>query len=136
MKTICTDDVISFHDWIIAHLGGAPGVLNRHMLESALARPHASFGGVELFPTLFQKVAALAHAIATGHPFVDGNKRTAAVAAAVLLYLNGYDLEVGGAGLERVMVALAEHQLSLEEFADWLADHARPVEGDLCTDLG
>lgn len=115
---------------------GAPGVLNPHTLESALQRPHASFGGLQFFPTLFQKAAALAHGIVTGHPFVDGNRRTAAVVAAVLLYLNGYDLEVGGAALEHVMVALAEHRASLVEFADWLSDHARPVEGDLSTNAG
>lgn len=85
------------------------------------------FGGVELFPGLLVKAAALAHSLATTHPFVDGNKRTAFMAAGFVLELNGYAVEADEDDEVEVMLALAQQQLSLKQFAAWLEAHAVPL---------
>ncbi|MCJ7584226.1 MAG: type II toxin-antitoxin system death-on-curing family toxin [Anaerolineales bacterium] len=73
--------------------GGAHGVRDLAMLESAVARPQTTFGGKDLYPDLFTKVAALLDSLINDHPFVDGNKRTGITAAALFLRRNGYRLK-------------------------------------------
>lgn len=70
--------------------------------------------------------AAYAFGIARNHPFVDGNKRTAAVISETFLILNGYSLEVSDAELVVAILALAAGELSEEELADWFRQHLRP----------
>jgi len=78
---------------VIEETGGVHGIMNPGGLEMALLRPFTVFEGKELFPDLWSKVVALIHSIIAFHPFVDGNKRTALVAADVCLRLNGYRLK-------------------------------------------
>ncbi len=66
---------------------------DRGALESALARPAATFGGEDLYPDIADKAAALIHSLALNHPFVDGNKRVAVAVAEVFLRANGLQLE-------------------------------------------
>jgi death-on-curing protein len=119
--------VLFLHDECIEWTGGAPGVLNEGQLEAAIQRPLSGTGDVELFPSAFEKAAALAHGIATSHPFVDGNKRTAFLAASALLALNGFALEVSATDGEETMVALALGELTLAQFAEWLRAHTCPA---------
>jgi death-on-curing protein len=63
----------------------------------------------------------------TAHPFVDGNKRTGLLAAAAVLRANGYRLAASAKEQEATMVSLALKETSLEQFAQWLEDHAEPV---------
>lgn len=95
-------------------------------MHSAVQRPHSGFGDVELFRTVYEKAAALAHGITTGHPFVDGNKRTALLAAAATLRINGLDLEATEEEAEEVMLDLACGRVSVGEFTDWLEQRAVP----------
>jgi death-on-curing protein len=95
-------------------------------LYAAVHRPQSGSVDVELFPSLFEKAAALAHAIATGHPFVEGNKRTGFLAAALMLKKNGFDLGVGRAAGTEAMLRVVCGQMTLEALAEWLRDNARP----------
>jgi len=70
---------LSIHSRIIAASGGSEGVRDVGILAASLAAPFQSFGGVDLIPCIVEKAAALAFGIIRGHPFVDGNKRTAYV---------------------------------------------------------
>jgi len=97
METVTRDAILALHDEVISRTGGSHGFLNEHLLDAALQRPLTAFGGVELFPTLYLKAAALAHSIATTHPFVDGNKRTAYLAAADWLDEEGMRIAADGA---------------------------------------
>ena len=92
MNWISSFELLVIHEKVIAETGGNKGVLNFDNLKAAVSRPFAAFGDKELFPDLTSKVAAQIHAISSYHPFVDGNKRTALVAADVCLLLNGYRL--------------------------------------------
>lgn len=76
--------VYEIHEVIIADTGGLPGLREASLLHAAVARPYASFGGEDLYPTDFEKAAALFHSLIKSHPFMDGTKRTAFAAT---LYL-------------------------------------------------
>lgn len=73
------DDALRLHEMVTQATGGAAGLRDIGLLESALARPMTSFASVELYPTVWEKAGALTHGVAKNHPLVDGNKRTAMV---------------------------------------------------------
>jgi death-on-curing protein len=124
VRIVSLEAVLWFHDRAIGEFGGFPGVLDLHCLASAVERPRAGFGDVELYPTLFLKAAAVAHAIATGHPFLDGNKRTAILVAGATLRLNGYEPSSTTSEEVQTMLALATGDIGLEQFAAWLDEHS------------
>ena len=101
----------------LAEHGGGEGVRDRALLESAMARPKdlAAYGE----PDAAQLAAAYAYGIARNHPFIDGNKRTAAVISETFLMLNGHRLQCSDAELVVAFLALAAGELVEEELADW-----------------
>ena len=117
--------ILAVHDRQIAEHGGPAGVRDQAMLESALARPQQrmAYGGADVdLPAL---AAAYAYGIARNHPFVDGNKRTAAVACELFLELNGYLLVATDPDMYPVFYGLAAGEISEEELTIWLREHAR-----------
>jgi death on curing protein len=111
--------VLFIHARLIATTGGEHGIRNLGLLESAVARPRATFDEVDLYPDLFGKTAALMESLSQNHPFVDGNKRTAITVAAMFLQLNGYVLQTTNAELERFSLMVAGERPSLDEIAAW-----------------
>jgi death on curing protein len=109
----------------LAEHGGGEGVRDARLLESAMARPQnlVAYGQ----PDAAQLAAAYAFGIARNHPFVDGNKRTAAVVSETFLLLNGNALAASDAELVVAFLALAAGELSEEEMADWFRLHTAPV---------
>ena len=105
----------------IAEHGGGEGVRDAGLLASAMARPQnlALYGE----PDTAALAAAYVFGIARNHPFVDGNKRTAAVVSETFLALNGHRLNATDAELVVAFVALAAGDLSEEALADWLREH-------------
>ena len=101
--------------------GGGEGVRDAGLLESAMARPQnlVAYGT----PDAADLAAAYAYGIARNHPFVDGNKRTAAVISETFLIMNGYALAATDAELVVAFLALAAGELSEEELADWFRTH-------------
>jgi death-on-curing protein len=100
--------------------GGSAGVHDQGLLESAVYRPQASFGGEDLYPDLFSKAAALGHSIIKNHPFVDGNKRTGFEAMRLILRLNGYDVQASLEAKFNFVLGIAEGKLKEQAIADWL----------------
>lgn len=105
----------------LAEHGGAEGVRDERLLESAMARPQNFVAYGE--PDAAELAAAYAFGIARNHPFADGNKRTAAVVSETFLVLNGYLLSASDAELVVAFLALAAGELSEEEMADWFRGH-------------
>ncbi len=102
--------VLFIHARLTAETGGEYGLFNLGLLESAVARPRATFNGLDLYPTLFDKAAALMESLMVNHPFVDGNKRVAIVAPALFLLRNGYRLTADSAEVERfTWVVVKDH---------------------------
>ena len=120
MKYLTAEQVLFIHARLIDETGGSHGVRDLGLLESAVARPQATFDDKELHPDLFIKAAALMHAIIPNHPFMDGNKRTGTVAAGIFLKINGYTLNAKNRELESFALSVVVSKISLTEIADWL----------------
>ena len=122
-KWLDPEVVLAIHDQQIAEHGGADGILDMGLIESALARPRnlASFSASDVFDL----AAEYGYGIARNHGFIYGNKRTAYVVTMLFLRLNGHDLTAQA--IERVLVfeKLGNGELSPEEFARWLRRHGK-----------
>ncbi len=106
--------------------GGRDGVRSHHLLASAALQPYQSLFGQDAYPTVPEKAAAHAFFIAENQPFVDGNKRTAALALTVFLDLNGYDLiEAHDTELAEVLNALGSGEIDEGAFFTWVCERAR-----------
>ncbi len=103
------------------------GVRDPGMLSSALARPKHLYGYSSDETDIPALAAAYAFGLARNHPFVDGNKRTAAVVCEAFIELNGYLLDATDDELFPIVLRLAEGDLSESELVDWLRDHVRPA---------
>ena len=110
--------ILAVHDRQLGEHGGPSGVRDAGALGSALARPINRWGYGEDDPCAL--AAAYAFGIARNHPFVDGNKRTAWVAARLFLRLNGHALSFSQADAVAAVLALAAGELTEDELAEWL----------------
>jgi death-on-curing protein len=117
---VTLDVALAVHAEQIAEHGGGEGVRDAGLVESALARPQNLIAYGE--PDAAALAAAYAFGIARNHPFVDGNKRTAAVISETFLMLNGYTLVASDAELVVAFLALAAGELSEEQLADWFRE--------------
>ena len=117
--------VLAFHSRQLAEHGGGEGLRDEGLLDSALNRPLNKFAYEE--PDLFDLAAAYAYGIAANHPFVDGNKRTGFLAAAVFLEINGFSLRAGEVDATLKTIALAASEISDVEYAAWLRENAAPI---------
>ncbi len=118
---IAIDVAVAAHAEQLAEHGGGEGVRDMRLLESAMARPQNLAGYGE--PDVADLAAAYAFGIARNHPFVDGNKRTAAVVSETFLALNGRSLGASDAELVVAFLALAAGELTEPEMADWFREH-------------
>jgi len=123
MRYLTLGEVVDLHRAIIDSSGGATGVRDLAMLESALAQPRVTFGGSDLHPTLAAKAAALCFSLALNHPFIDGNKRVAHAAMEVFLMLNGWEIVADVDEQEQLMLEIAAGRWSREQLHEWLQDH-------------
>lgn len=114
---IATEVALAVHREQIATHGGSDGVRDQGLLEGAMARPQnlASYGK----PDVAALAASYAFGIARNHPFIDGNKRTAAVVSETFLELNGASMMATDAEIVVAFLALASGDLSEDELADW-----------------
>jgi death-on-curing protein len=115
------DIVLDVHAEQLALFGGADGVRDRHLIESALGRPRHKFAYEE--SDLASLAAAYAFGIAKNHPFVDGNKRTAFASMIVFLGLNGIDFDVPPQDATVMIISLASGEVSEESLARWIRDN-------------
>jgi death on curing protein len=118
--------VLDFHAEQLALFGGAEGVRDLGLLESALARPINKFAYGE--SDLANLAAAYGFGIARNHPFVDGNKRTALASMIVFLGLNGFDLDAPREQATAIILGLAAGEISEKALAVWIADHIKPLD--------
>ncbi|MBI2010073.1 MAG: type II toxin-antitoxin system death-on-curing family toxin [Candidatus Chisholmbacteria bacterium] len=119
------DEVFAIHQGMIRRAGTEAGVRDFSLLHSAVERPKATYSGVDLYPTVFLKAAALLQSLCLNHPFTDGNKRTAWLSGKRFLHLNGYHLVSKGIDAADFMVAVDNEKLAVKEIALWLKEHAK-----------
>ena len=120
------DLVLDFHAEQLALFGGAEGIRDQNLLESALARPLNKFGyGGSDIAAL---AAAYGFGIAKNHPFIDGNKRTALASMIVFLGLNKVEIEASPQELTALILSLAAGEITEDVLARWVAAHLRPLD--------
>jgi death-on-curing protein len=103
--------VLEIHAEAIAEFGGSDGVREMALLESAVAAPQASFGGISPYADLAEVAAAYLFYLCRNHPFIDGNKRAALGACLVFLRLNGIKAKADGPTWEELTLAVAESDI-------------------------
>jgi death-on-curing protein len=118
--------VLDFHAEQLALFGGADGIRDTGLLESALARPLNKFSYGET--SIVALAAAYGFGIARNHPFVDGNKRTALASLIVFLNLNRLDLNAPQEAATAIILALAAGEIGEDVLARWIADHVQPLD--------
>jgi death-on-curing protein len=115
------EDVLALAE---AVLGGAPGVRDLGLIDSAVARPQAAFAGVEAYPSLHLKAAALLESLAGNHALVDGNKRTAFASLLFFYDLNDVRLTLSHDDAFDLVIGVVTHEVDIERAAKILQDHA------------
>lgn len=122
IEFLSVDDVLVIHQNQTRLYGGDPSLRDRGLLESAVAQPQAEFGGQLLHSFPFEMAAAYLYHIVKNHPFVDGNKRTGAVAALAFLEVNGFDPNAPRGVLYSITLAAAEGGIGKPEIASRLEE--------------
>ncbi|MGD0753083.1 MAG: type II toxin-antitoxin system death-on-curing family toxin [Anaerolineales bacterium] len=128
MNYLTAEQVLFIHSRLVAETGGSHGLLDLGLLESAVARPQATFDGNKLYPDLFTQAAALMDSLINNHPFVDGNKRTGITAAGLFLLINGWKLNASPKKLESCTLRVATGGMEVAGLSDWLRDNTVPVK--------
>ena len=116
--------LLLLHDESLATHGGASGIRDEGLLDSALARPLnlVAYGQ----PDIAELAAGYASGLVRNHPFIDGNKRAAFLAVGMFLAINGYRLVTDQAAATAAVLALAASELDEASFAAWLRQHLQP----------
>ena len=122
------DEVIEIHHDQIKRYGGRPGILDVGILKSTVAMPSATFDGNYLHTDIFEMASAYLFHIVRNHPFIDGNKRTGAVASIVSLMLNGIDFRADENDLEKIVLLTAEGKTDKATIARFFEINAQIAE--------
>lgn len=123
---LTVEEVRIIHGHQIRKYGGTSEIRDINILDSAVNAPRASFNGAFLLEGIPEIAAAYLYYIVSGHPFVDGNKRTGAVAAMFFLELNGWTLDANEDQYEAIVMAVARGEVSREAVAAFFMKNAAP----------
>lgn len=123
MRTLSKQQIILLHEHMIQETGGAHGLRDEGMLDSALAAPFQEVFGTIAYPSIQQKAVRLGYGLIMNHPFVDGNKRIGTHAMLVLLALNGIELRFEQDELSNEILAVASGVYDYDQLLQWVIDH-------------
>lgn len=121
------ENVLTMHDKLIARTGGAGGVRSMGLIESALNRAIAAFGGVDAYSGSIQKAAAVACGLVQNHGFVDGNKRIGIATMLLMLEKNGIHISFTQQELVALGLDMATNNATPETVASWIGIHSLPL---------
>jgi death-on-curing protein len=119
------DEILEIHRDQIERYGGSAGIRDMGLLQSAVAMPAAGFGEDYLHNDIFEMAAAYLFHVTQNHPFVDGNKRTGAVAAVVFLDINGVELNADEDELEALVRSVATGEADKAAATEFFKGHSR-----------
>lgn len=125
IRFLSVDDVNRLHERTVVSQGGAPGIRDSGLLDAAVAMPMQTFDGEYLHPDLPPMAAAYHFHICQAHAYVDGNKRTAVLAALAFLAVNGVPRLPSPDELEGATLAVASGRMSKPEIMAWFAERVR-----------
>jgi death-on-curing protein len=116
-------DVLALAEAVLGH---APAVRDLGLIDSAVARPQAAFAGVEAYPSLHLKAAALLESLAGNHALVDGNKRTALASLLFFYDLNDVRVTLSHDEAFDLVIGIVTHEIDIEKAADLLRRRTQP----------
>jgi death-on-curing protein len=125
-RWISKNGVLAMHNEQLAEHGGASGIRDESLLDSALAKPRNVFAYSEN-SDIFRLAASYAFGIARNHAFLDGNKRTALVVSITFLFMNGWEVEASREETYFTFLHLAEGTISEDQLAAWFRSHTEPL---------
>lgn len=128
MNYLSLEEILILHEYQIEKFGGASGIRDIKLLESAVLRPQTVFDGKELYKSVFQKAAVLAISIIRNHPFADGNKRTGMHAALTFLELNGYEPTFRNKELVKLGLDVANKKADVEPLSKVFRNKTKRVD--------
>lgn len=120
--------ILYLAEQVLVQTGDALLVRDAELLESAVYRPQAGFGGREFYPDLFSKAAAMGFSLIRNHPFLDGNKRVGYAAMDLLLELNGFRVHAADRDKINLALDIAKGEINEENIAAWLKKHSKHIE--------
>jgi death on curing protein len=120
---ISVADILGVHQFSIDNFGGANGVRDMGGLESAIARPFQTFGGNDLYESIFEKAAALGESLIINHPFLDGNKRTGFIAMVASIEEEKYLLNASQIEAYNFTIKISTGEIKFEEIVEWLKNN-------------
>jgi death-on-curing protein len=119
-RWLTAEVLLAVQEELLARFGGLEGLRDEGLFDSALNRPKHLFQYED--PSLFELAAAYAHGLIKNHPFLDGNKRIAFMAAYIFLGANGQDLDAPETEAVLKTLALASGEIDAKEYAEWLKE--------------
>jgi death-on-curing protein len=128
LRHVSINEVYLIHELIIKRAGTKASIRDFTLLHSAVERPKATYGGTDLYKSLFGKTAALLQSLCLNHPFTDGNKRTAWASAHKFLWDNGYFLKTKRKEGADFMVWVDNEKPKLHEISIWLKKHSKRIQ--------
>lgn len=123
MQYLSAEQVLFIHARLIAETGGEHGVRDIGLLQSAIARPRATFDKEDLYKDIAHKAAALLESLINNHPFIDGNKRTGITAAMLFLKINGFAFSISNEELMSFTLSVANGGQNIDTISQWILDH-------------
>ncbi|PJA55228.1 type II toxin-antitoxin system death-on-curing family toxin [Candidatus Roizmanbacteria bacterium CG_4_9_14_3_um_filter_33_18] len=121
------EQILLIHEDQINSYGGSHGLQDVALFESAVYRSHATFGGIDLYPSIYEKAGALVHSLLLNHPFVDGNKRTAMASMLVFLEINGYLFSATQKELVKTALSIENKKWNIKQISLWLQKHSKKI---------
>ena len=123
MRVLSKRQILMLHSMLVAQSGGADGLRDEGLLESAINTPLQTFGGQELYPTVLEKAARLGYGLIHNHPFLDGNKRIGTHAMLVFLDINTITLSYEDDDLIAAILRVASGDMDDSQLLEWLKTH-------------
>lgn len=114
------DDIVFLHSKLIDDFGGMDGIRDQDMLESAINAPLQTFDESDVYQSDIEKIARLSYGLAMNHPFIDGNKRIAALSLDLGLSGNGIELKAADEDIISEFIGLASGRIEFAEFLRWV----------------
>lgn len=128
MIFLTKEQILLIHSIIIDETGGSHGIRDYHTILSLENLPKQKAFGKELYSTIFLKAAVYARNIITGHPFVDGNKRTGISTSSIFLENNGYKIIAIEGAIKSFALEIIHKKLQLDEIALWFEKNSKKIK--------
>jgi death on curing protein len=124
---ITKEIVLQLHELSILHYRGAKGIRDEGLMESAIARPYQTYDSLDLYPSAYEKAAAIAESIIINHPFVDGNKRTGYLVMLAILEEGKIEIAVSNDKIYSFIISISTGETKFEQMVEWLKQNTKAI---------